>query len=304
MLESLTVLPWWGYALIFTLLWSVHNESNRHFQVDGTALMVWRSLFTALILLPLTFIVPWPTHPDFYIFLLISGILLSYQEAESFKLSKNYGGLFLSLQSVIWMATAMTLWWVINPASLWEIIQSPMAAGAILMGVTLGVLAQFFLRSRAIPAYKNALNITVRIAVMGGCAVTSIKLAMNHADSLLSAFVWTFLLNMIIAAAGLARFGYDHHRKKTDHAFFYAPAIKAGLMLGFILAIAGPAITLSFAKVPNPGFSNIVTQLTALWLFGYCYLSGKPTNVRAGGLILTVFGVIILIIGTEILRAG
>lgn len=264
--------------------------------------MIWRSLFAIVLLLPFVFLAPWPTDPNFYIFLVISGILFSYQEAESFKLSKNYGGLFLSLQSVIWIGVATILWWLVDPSYFFSILESPIAGPVIITGAMLGIIAQFFLRSTALPEYKSALNKIIVIAIFGGAAVTGVKYAMGHTDSILSVFIWSFLLNIVIAATGTIRFMIDHRKMKTDHGFFDIRVLKAGLVIGLILAIAGPVITFSFAKAPNPGFSNIVTQMSVMWPFLYCHIVGKPIHVRVGGLILTALGAIILIIGTEILK--
>ena len=301
MADLLNLVPWWVFSLIFALLWPIHNEANRHFKVDGSALLATKAFFTLLFVLPFTFFVPWPTHPAFYACVIISGFLFGYQEAESFKLAKNYGGLFLSLQSVIWMATAITLWWLIDPTYFFVILHNPISGSLVIAGLALGIAAQFFLRSTALPDYKSALNKTLIIAVMGGCGVTSLKYGMENTDNILSAFVWTFLLNIVLCLSGFSRLFFEN-KKETVRLVFNRQAIKAGIILGLVVAVAGPVVTFAFALTPNPGFSSIVTQSSVLWLYLFCRFTGHPTNVKTPGLTMTVLGAIILITGTEILR--
>lgn len=301
MLETLTILPWWGYALIFTLLWPIHNEANRHFQVDGLSLMIWRSFFSVLLLIPLLIISPWPTQPEFYLFCIGSGLLFSYQEAEAFKLARLHGGLFLSLQAVVWVLTATIVWWVIEPSSFFTILDEPLAAVAIVIGLGCGLGAQFVLRTRSLPEVGGALNNIVLLAMVGGLAVVGGKLAMSHTETLASMFVCSALMNTTKATAGFARLRWETRRTGLQ-GFFDLKVIRAGFFIGAVLAVAGPVITLALAKAPNPGFANIVTRLQDVWLYAYCRLTHRPIGMHVLGLVLSVLGVIAIVIGTQIIK--
>lgn len=299
MFDPLTFLPWWGYALLFSLIWPVNNEANRHFQVDGHVLIIWRSFFGALFLFPLALFVPWPDSPYFYLFEVLSALLLSYQECEAFKFSKNYGGLFLSLQSVLWILTATILWWTINPEYLAALPAHPLSAAFILGGFLLGIAAQFFLRSGKLPGYTKDLNKILLMAVMGGTAVTFVKLGMSYTQTVISVFVWSMLNNALISGFNAVRYAMAYKKEKLP-SLFEIKSVKAGAFMGFVIALAAPMIVLSFAAAPNPGFSNLVSQLSVLWLFLYCRWKHRPTNVHIFGLCLTVAGTIFLIAGTSL----
>lgn len=301
MLETLTILPWWAYALIFTFLWPVHNEANRHFQVDGLALMIWRSFFLVLLFTPVLVIVPWPSQPEFYLFCLVSGLLFSYQEAEAFKLARIHGGLLLSLQAVVWVLTATIAWWLIDPASFLDILDNPLAAAAIAVGMVCGLWAQFVLRATALPEHLRTLNRIVLMAIAGGLAGVCSKLAMGHAADLFGAFIYCALLNVVIACAGLIRY-WRMRQKDASIRLFDLRTIKAGLVVGVVLSLASPVLTLGYAKVPNPGFLHIATRLQDVWLYLYCRLTHRPVGMQIAGLILSALGAIAIIAGTQIIR--
>ncbi|PZQ45349.1 MAG: hypothetical protein DI551_07590 [Micavibrio aeruginosavorus] len=293
------IVPWWGYSLLFSLLWPINIEANRHFQVDGQVLIVWRALACGLLLLPAALFAPWPTSPYFYFFLAVSALLFSYQECEAFKLSKIYGGLFLTLQSVLWILTATILWWVIDPDSLKALMSHPLSSGFVLCGILLGVSAQFFLRSGKVGFYTKDLNKILFMGVVGGTAVTCVKLGMSYTDTFLSVFVWNALNNLLIGVFNSMRYGLTRRRHNIP-PLAEAKSIKAGIFMGFIMALCAPLIVLSLAAAPNPGFSNMVAQLSSVWLYLYCRWAHKPINVHLLGLVLTVAAALFLIMGTSL----
>lgn len=297
MTEIINLIPWWAFAILFTFLWPIQNEANRYFQVEGTVLLIWRSFFGTLILLPVACFAPWPDDPIFYGCVILSGLLFSYNEAEAYKLAKEYGGLFLSLQAVIWILTATILWWLIDSSSFYLLLNNPVAGGLVLMGLILGIGGQMFSWRAEHIEYNQALKKLVIIAVMGGAAVTSMKFGMDHTDSILSVFVWSFSLSIAICVSGLARLFLTGEIKRVE--FFDLKTIRAGFVLSLLVAVAGPIIAFAFAKAPNPGFANIVTRLSTVWLYIYCFLFHKPIHVKTASLILILFGSILLILGTH-----
>lgn len=245
--------------------------------------------------MPLLFFVEWPRDPYFYLYLVLAASLFSFQEAEALTLSRRYGGMFLSITGAFFMSFTFVLWFLIDESSWQMFLNSGWVKYAVFGALVLSILSQLDIRKKQLPDYKRAVNHLILLAAVGACSVVCVKLGMDHAPKLESAFVWSCLLNLLIAGLAFGRHGFRVKAGLNTHQLFEKRLLQGGIIIGVTGAISAPAITLAFAGASNPVFANFVAQFQLLWLYMYCIFSGKPVNVRPAGLVMAVVAALVMI---------
>ncbi len=288
------MMGWEVFALIASLAIAVTVQINKHYQLEGAALVLLRSVFLVAITAPFAAFQPWPTYNEFYILAIVVGFLGLVADVVLFNAAATYGGRLTSLYMAIKILGGFFLWALIDRTFLPQLMERPGVFAGVLACLFLGAAAMFVMRRNDVS--WGAMVAIFPAGLMLTFADSLSKVAMQGADLISGAIVYTFILGSV-SLVGSALWFIVFRRHKIA-ALFEPRSIRAGVFTGMAFAVMLGCMTASVAQSPNPAYANVLALLSIVWLMVYIRLrrevdeaspiAGLMFVASAGGIMLLV----------------
>jgi hypothetical protein len=267
---------WEACALIGSLAAAVTVQINRHYQIEGAALVLLRSIFLVAIVAPFALSHDWPQYNEFYLLAIVVGLMSVFADVVLFNAAAIYGGRLTSLYMAIKILGGFALWSFIDPTFLPNLMAHPGVFAGIVGCLTLSATAMFVMRRNDIS--WGALLAVLPAGLMLTLADSASKVAMQGADLVAGALAYTFLLGLVSLTASLLWFLL--FRRDKLRTLFTRRSLGAGLTTGGAFAVMLASMTASVAQSPNPAYANVLALMSIVWLMVYLRLRKEPDDAN------------------------
>ena len=286
---------WFVWALISGLTFSVALEANKHFKLEGLTLTFWRSVMSALLMLPLILAMEWPSDPVYYLVICLTSAVSVIGTVVQFNLAAKHNGRVANLDLPVKIVLAFLIWLVIDRVEREAFFSDPVYAGGVLASFALMIASLQFVRKNdaSWSAFLAILPIGVLYAVIGVLT----KLMLDDGESVLGiSLSWVFLGSILMAVTSLPLLvSQKMSGKKLD---IVSPNIlKGALFCAFFATIAGVTYNFAVIATPNPGYPGVVIAMTPVWFAVYYKCMGiKDELSPVAGLFLGLSALILLLV--------
>jgi hypothetical protein len=273
------------WALCHTWLWSSVNQMNRHWQLPGKRLIRWRLFMPAIVLLPITFFVPPPIDPLFWVGTLISASIVGIHDMTMYNVSAKYGAQVAFRMRPLIMPAVFIIWLFIKPQQFDALLNSPVEA----MGIIgcLAIATYFLMRMNKCVITRGAMLEMVPVIIAGIIFEITNKMAMDHAPFPSSSLYYVFTLGCAAFLANIAMAGKNARAAIQD----MTGIAKQGALIGFIAIFSQASKNLAMIYTPNPAYVTAITLTAPFWISLYLKLRGEKEEadwVAGTGLVISI----------------
>lgn len=284
-------------AFLCSVIAAFYFICNDFFKLRGDVFIFWRSLFSAVLLIPSMLVFDWDDGMRFYAYAAIAGVAAGFGDMASFNASRHYSAAAIS-RVVQFRNVVLFCIWPLIVAGYWErLTASPIAFWGSVILMAIGALAMF--RMRRNPVSSDVIKAALPVMVFIGVSDILFSLGVNGVPSfelvLKVAFIFSVAM-FLTAAAWLVG------QKILGHAadLFAGSWARAGIINGslFIGVVATKGLALSYLE--NPGLFGAIISVYSLWLYflhRYWMKRDDPSDPRLG------FVVVLCGIGLGLLSA-
>lgn len=294
---SLTLLAdnWIALSLLASLIGAVMIQANHTFQLQGPVLILVRSAFASLLLLPVVLTVTWPQNQLFYV--MTGGIALALFMADAvvFAAARGFGGRMASIFLPMKIIFGFIAWCLVDPGFVKALMQHPLHAAGVVGCLLLG--GGGMLVMRASENGWRAFMFMLPCGLAFALSDTLVKLALRGQDLAAAVMVLTFLVNVVhvpVAMAWLARNG----GMKTLTLPRRQTLLLAGGVMGLLAVAMLGSMNSAFSLSPNPAYVNALGLLSIVWLSLYHRIRGYQDDVSIWSMavfVLSALGIILLV---------
>lgn len=277
-------------GLFFTFLCSViaafYFICNDIFKLRGDVFIFWRSLFAALILLPVMFFFSWDESLMFYGGVALAGIAAAIGDMTSFNASRHYSAAAISRVSQFRNILLFFVWPLIV-AGYWDRLTSnSYVFWSSLALIFVSTIAMFRMRHNAVSVQVILASLPVIIFI--GISDVLFSLSMNGVPSFELVLKIAFIFSVVMfITAGLWLLG---HRMSGRTAGMVSGQWKAaGVVNGllFVAVVASKGLALSYLE--NPGLFGAIVSVYTLWLYllhKYWMKRDDPSDPKLGFIVV------------------
>lgn len=173
---------WILFAILAAFVSAIMSLATEYFKIQALHLMFWVRAFSFFLLSILPFILPWPTEPLYYVFVVLASVIFAFVDLYIFGLiAKSGAGIVTRLQPLQVVGTFI-IWTAITPGLAVSYIESPLRACGIAGALAMG--AYFTIRLRHCEISWSSLKIMALPIIMASIAIVFSKTAMGYAGDL------------------------------------------------------------------------------------------------------------------------
>lgn len=284
-------MDWVLLALGASFMAAIQTELNHHFKIEGTLLVFWRSIFGAILLVPLLLLFPIPTTGYFYAIGITAGVLSAFSDRLYYNAARQFGGRLAVMYLPIKIFGAFVLWSMIEPSSIADLVNDPLRFAGVVGCLMLSCVSLMMMRRH--DASWQAFLYVIPVGVILTLCDIAAKLALQDDVHFIGGVVMFTVLMMVMC--GLIT------GSRLLHTGVPRKAFKAARLPAFYICMAFCAmVTLIIAAIhltPNPGYTNALALMAVVWLMIYNRLRGKPDGNPISALMLVgaAAGIVILV---------
>jgi hypothetical protein len=288
---------WAFLALLAGITNCIQIEINRHYRFNGFELNAYRSLISALLLLPFIPLMEWPSDPRYYLAVLLSAVISVVGMMVQYNLAAAKNGRVANLHQPITIFLTFCMWLMLDQRQLDFVTSHPLNLLGILFSFVLLFISVQFVRKNDAGwrALMAILPVGVLYAFLGIITKLVLDQGAAQSTSLLPISLGFVLLSNIMMAA--ISFPVVISRKlKAQHSFNKA-ILKPALYVSAFHTVSWVLINLSTILTPNAAYPFAITALSPLWFMFYYKLKGVKDDASpyAGGLMFAAAVILVLV---------
>ena len=292
---------WWLFALCASIISAVFAYSNQIFKMNGLLFMVYRGFLVALITLPVILMLPPIKEPFYYVFCILQGICIAFNDHRFFRAVKAFGAEVASIIQPISISFIFVFWLFFKPSQFQEYCQAPLTSVGIiacLIGITFSIIK--IRNSKA--SGKAFFYLLPMLIILSFGDIFNKKSMYYGQENLTSAIVYyAFITGMICGVSNL--FVYIRKKKKIS-TIFKSKNLKHGAIISVIIIVSMAFKNLAMNYTQNPAYVSAIILLSPIWIIIgnniYVKLKKAKTGYShvkpwlAGLLLISVIGLVIL----------
>ena len=281
----------WGFfALIAGLTYCVQTEINKNYQVKGFTLNTSRSLFAAILMLPLIPFMEWPTLPAYYLVVLIEAAISVICMMAQYNLAARRNGRIACLHQPIVLMLTFVVWLAIDGQQRQFLLDNPLNTAGILIAFLIFMFSIQFIKKNH--AGWSALLAVLPIAVLYSIMTVISKIALEHGDSLLAISLnFVFLTNILMFVISLPIYYF-----RNKHNFIPPRIIESAGMVAFFHTISWVFACIAIILTPNPAYVSVMTGLAPVWFMIYYKARGIEDDASPwSGMFMALAAMIVLV---------
>lgn len=289
---------WALFSLFSGLTYCVQSELNKHYKIDGFRLNTFRSLFSALLMVPLIPFMEWPTIPEYYLVLVLEGAISVVGMMVQYNLAATQNGRIANLHQPIAIMLTFVFWLSIDETQRAFLLANPVKGLCIMLAFMIFITSLQFIR-RGEMGMKILLSV-IPVAVLYSLMSVISKIALEHGDSLLEIslnFVFISNIMMFLLSFPVLVSQKMRPNAKKPPLVIDKKLIKAAFSIGFFHTISWVSICIAIILTPNPAYPGIITGLGPIWFMLYYKARGIPDSASPiAGLFMTVAALLLLFV--------
>lgn len=253
----------------------------------------WRGIGTAIILMPLFFIVPLNATWHFFALLCIISFLAIYADIRMYHITDTYGSGISTriVPIVVFFSFIGTL--IITP----EIIERYCAHPKIALGITACILISVYsaLHIRKCDVSKKAYIHAIPVFFIYAINNLLAKEALSYAD-VNGSYYYTLLQGWIIGLGSLVFYKGDTNHK-LNSLMSSRKIIGLGLLLGIFVAFNMVSRNFSFYYTDNISYPLSISLLAPFWvLLFYAAIKRKENNALIPGITIVLSAIALVLL--------
>ena len=275
------LLPWWIAAIFFAFLSACFKLVNQQFKINPTVLMIWRGLGVAIVISPFLLFVSAPSHPLFYIIMIILGLLVAVADRLLFSAIAKFGAGPQSRLSPLAMVLTTLFWWILYPAKFLHLLGSPFILAGIILCLAACVMAVFILKKDKID--REVFLFILPIIILSSIIAILNKTAMSLAPFDQAVVYYIFIQSFVAGSMSLLIYRIKHYQVGTRQVFSPS-SIKAGMLIVLFLILSLICKNYSMVHTANPGYVQVINLSVPVWILLFNKIKGvqDKTNIWAG----------------------
>lgn len=279
------------FALLHTWLWSSVNQLNRHWQIEGRRLIRWRGFMPALVLLPITILIPPPTDPLYWLATLTSAAMVTLHDGTMYDVSARFGAQVAFRLRPLILPAVFLVWLALKPSQFHALMEAPLMAGLIflcLLGATF-----FLMRLSRCAISRAALVHMIPVIITGIVFEVTNKTAMDHGVFPSSTLYYVTTVSGAPFLFNMLRAGKHMPAQVRD----MASIARQGAPLGLIVVSSMICKNIAMMHAPNPAYVTAITLTAPFWISLYLKVRGEKEEadwINGTGLVLTVIAMVLL----------
>lgn len=294
---------WWGAALACSLVDAAYVYMNQVLKMPGLLIMLYRGFLVSLLMLPLVLITTPIKNEMFYVFCVIQGATIAFNDYRFFRASKAFGAEVSSIIHPLSISVMFLMWLLITPAQVQEFIREPLRFAAI--SACLGGIIFAIIKLRhAKASHKAFLYLLPCLFTLAVGDIFNKKSMYYGAEDLSSAIIYYSFITGIVC--GLCNLFFFVKKKQNFAAVVQKSNLYKGLIVSLTVIILMVFKNLSMYLTPNPAYASAIILLYPLWIMlgnnMYLHFSGRHTNYARVDFRL-VIGLLVAIIGLVLLNS-
>ncbi|MFM7631271.1 MAG: hypothetical protein ACKO43_05630 [Alphaproteobacteria bacterium] len=273
---------WWMYALLAGISLAGYLLSTGLSRADAKVLSLYRGMGAAVAFGPLAFFVTMPDDIHFYILSAVAGFVVLILDFLMFRAAQDYGAGTVGRLTPISIAFIFLGWVVYDPAYRDLMVAWPLwQTGAVIVCLVGGIVSLSAMRHD--PIARNAIKISLVIAILGAFIDAASKVALDYGD--LPDIGLAYMAATGVAAGITSALSYVFLMPQVKIRDAFAPSALIGGVL-LLLSLAGLILFKMYAMrgVANPSYVVALICTAPLWITLYHKLTKTPdpTDLRAG----------------------
>ena len=252
-------------------------------------LNIWRCLFAGLLFLPALPFMYWPSDIEFYILVLVDGIINAYALSIIFDLAAKKSAR-VSFMYLPFEALAIFIgWYIIHPENLTHFTNQPVQSWGALACLILTILGLNSIKNNQ--AEWNNLKIVAPIGLTFGLFSLANRWVFDTHDipRLEGSLTFTYLSFLVAVPLLLPVFiANKKHAWKSE--LLAQPLIKGGLLTGLLSGLFYIFYVWAVMSAPNPAYPGVIAMTLPVLLYIYNRIRKVPEHINLFGLVLLLLG--------------
>lgn len=285
----------WGlFALFAGWGYCVQSELNKHFKIDGFQLNTFRSLFAAVMMIPLIPFMEWPSVPGYYLVIILEGAISVVGMMVQYNLAAKHNGRVSNLHQPIAIMLTFAFWLIWDASQRMFLVENPDKSLGILLCFAVFVGSLQFIR-RGDSGLQILLSV-IPVAVLYSLMSVVSKIAMEHGDTLFGmAMNFVFLSNIVMFLISIPVFISLRMKKDATEFSIDKKFIKASGSIAFFHTISWVLAAVAIILTPNPAYPGFITGLAPVWFMIYYWFRKQEDNASPwAGLALSVAALMLM----------
>ena len=285
---------WFLLALIYSWLYAISIEVNKHYPFDGLLTVIWRSFFATLAMALFIPFMYWPSDPVYYVVALLCVCSGIWARQRLFNIVIKHNSRVACLQLPIAIVITFIAWLAIDADEQARMLHEPIYA----IGATVAIML-------VIPSVMNikkndtswsAIRVVAPIGFVYAFMGVFTKLVLDTGHSSFEIAVnWVFLNNIGTLMLGIPLL---LRRRQKDGLDLRPKNIEKAALIGSSLhTTAWVFSALAVIYTPNPAYPAILGAMIPLWFSVYYKLFKIPDDFSpVAGTLLATSAVILLLV--------
>lgn len=284
-------MAWILLSLLYAVTNAVYLTFNGKHHFNGYVLGIWRGFGISLFISPLLFTVPMDIAADYFLILVMQGVMIGLYDSHLFFATSRYGAHASSgfMATTVWV-TAF-LWWSIDFEELRRLMEHPsrlLTLGLILCGFSVSYW-QMMKVHVSLKAEKYLYPAVFALALM---SIATRYIALNGGSSYAGVVYYLVVACFVSGVYNLAGFVFGV-KAQNKKALLFAPLKNwNGAWLIFFSTVLIGAKTLALRFADNPAY--VVAMLLLSPMFTEVIQTKKFKMTPAAGVVILFLGLLIL----------
>jgi hypothetical protein len=258
---------------------------NRYWQLPGELLVRWRMFVPPLVLLPITFFIPPPIDPIYWISTFISASMVLAHDSALYNVSARYGAQVAFRLRPLILPAVFIIWLFIKPKQFDTLVASPLLASGILACLSFATF--FLMRLNKCVVTRAAFFEMIPVIITGIIFEITNKTAMDHAVFPSNTLYYVCTVSGAPLLFILARAGKNARVIVKE----MSAIASRGVLLGFFVIFSMGTKNLAMMGAPNPAYVTAITLTAPFWISLYIRLRGEKEEadwVSGTGLVISI----------------
>ncbi len=279
---------WIILSLIYALTNAVYTSFNSKYNYNGYILGMWRGFGISLLVSPLLLTVPLNIPIDYFLILVMQGIMIGIYDGHLFFASGRYGSHASSgfMATTVWLT--VILWWSIDIAEFRRLLHTPekfISLALILCGFSVSYWQM--MKVHVNPAAEKYLYPAVfALALM---SIATRYIALNGGSRYAGVVYYLTIACFVSGIYNAIMYHFFPARKRRDKV-----PLRRGVWLVVFSTVLIGAKTLALRSAANPGY--VIAMLLLSPMFAEV-LQNKRINLNpAAALVILFLGLLLILV--------
>ncbi len=284
------------YALISCVAFSATVELTRRTSIDGFEAIFYRSLFSALFLIPVLMFLPLPSDVPFYFAAFISALVYMYGLTTLANLALEHNGRVAMMYQPITIVLTFIGWFMFDPFQQKYFLENKELLYSVIASFVVLFLSLHFIRRN-----DYAWNAFLRVAPVGvlfaGLNVLQKWLLGSSTDSYHAVLIFLFAVNVMMVLVSPLFVSMRTHTNEQN--FSSLSSMRWGWLLAasFFGLVGWFCLIYAIAIANNPAFPCAISTLTPVCLMAYYLLKGVRDNASpVAGAFMTASAIVLALL--------